>query len=103
MSGIRTTRSRSLRTFGRFRGGSGKSGVTLSCPFASLIAAGGGGRGARTTGGGAGEGGRAAGNDGDGDGGPRRVATLALGRMGSPAEAAAFLTRNAVDALPAGG
>src|SRR4051795_2853021 len=104
MSGIRTTRSRSLRTFGRFRGGSGKSGVTLSCPFASLIAAGGGGGRARTTrrGNGGGEGGGAAANDEDGDGGPRRGTRLALGRMESPSQAAAFLTRNAVDALPAG-
>src|SRR4051812_26749330 len=39
----------------------------------------------------------------DGVGGSRRRTTLALGRMApDPAEAAAFLTRNAVDALPAG-
>jgi tyrosyl-tRNA synthetase len=41
---------------------------------------------------------------GDDGSGPRRWTTLALGRMdSSPSDAAAFLARNAVDALPGGG
>src|SRR3954451_23212370 len=90
ISGTRTTSSRSLRTRGRRRGGSSKSGVTLSDPFASLM------------------------RRGDGRAARERWrrwrqrlaagTTLALGWMDpAAADAAAFLTRNAVDALPQGG
>src|SRR3954447_24451440 len=90
ITGTRTTSSRSLRTRGRRGGGSSKSGATLSDPFASLMRGGGGGG--------------AAANEDEGGGGSGRWTTLALGRMDSAAaDAAAFLTRNAVDALPEGG
>src|SRR5215212_9698888 len=90
VTGTSTTSSRSLRTFGRRAGGCSNSGVTLSDPFASLIGDGGRPGAAR----------RWARDDG---GGPRRVSTLALGPMATdPADAAAYLTRNAVDALPKG-
>src|SRR4051812_41938240 len=91
VTGTSTTSSRSLRTLGRPAGGCSNSGVTLSDPFASLIGGGDAPRG--RDGKGAAEGAAAA----------RRRTTLALGPMASaPADAAAFLTRNAAAALPQG-